>query len=135
SRSLTWWSQFPTNLPTARAIPLSKLVKSKLKYDQQTALSWEEPDGSKWAAYFFRWDAGVASSRMSARDHRPESCLGGSGYTRKADLGILYMSAQGLTMPFRAYEFERSGLDLYVFHCLWEDGSEKQEGFGASKYD
>jgi exosortase len=129
-----WWANFPTNLPSAREIPLSKLARSKLKYDQGSTLAWEEPDGSKWSAFCFRWDAGVATSRMSARDHRPEYCLGGSGYNCQADFGIRYLPAHGLELPFRTYIFDRSGVVLYVFHCIWEDGAAKQKGFGTSKY-
>jgi len=130
----TWWAHFPTNLPSAREIPVSKQARSKLKYDRASTLAWEEPDGTKWSAYCFRWDAGSATSRMSARDHRPEYCLGGSGYNCKADLGIRYLPAHGLELPFREYVYERSGVVVYVLHCLWEDGAEKQEGFGTSKY-
>jgi len=129
-----WWASFPTNSPSAREIPMSKLARSKLKYDQASTWAWEEPDGSKWAAYCFRWNAGVASSRMAARDHRPEYCLGGSGYNCQADLGISYFPAQGLELPFRNYVFERGGVVLYVFHCLWEEGALEQRGFGTSKY-
>ena len=129
-----WWAHFPTNLPSAREIPISKLARSKLKYDQGTTLSWEEPGGSQWSAFCFRWNAGVATSRMSARDHRPEYCLGGSGYNCQADFGIRYLPAHGLELPFRTYIFERSGVVLYVFHCIWEDGAAKQKGFGTSKY-
>ena len=130
----SWWASFPTNLPSAREIPVSKLAQSKLKYDHGLTLAWNESDGTKWTAYCFRWNAGVASSRMSARDHRPEYCLGGSGYNCTADLGVKYLPAHGLELPFRVYSFERSGATICVFHCIWEDGAQKQEGFGPSKY-
>ena len=129
-----WWANFPTNSPGAVEIPMSKLARSKLKYDEGSTLSWEEPDGSKWSAYCFRWNAGVATSRMLARDHRPEYCLGGSGYNCQADFGIHYLPAHGLDLPFRTYIFERPGVVLYVFHCIWVDGAVKQKGFGTSKY-
>jgi exosortase len=129
-----WWACLPTNSPGAVEIPISKLARSKLKYDQGTSLSWEEPDGSTWSAFSFRWNAGVATSRMSARDHRPEYCLGGSGYNCQADFGVQYLPAHGLELPFRTYIFERPGVVLYVFHCIWEDGAAKQPGFGTSKY-
>src|SRR4029077_4013421 len=96
--------------------------------------SWEEPDGGKWSAYFFRWRAGEATSRMAARDHRPEICLPSRGYKVTTDLGILNLPAHGLTLPFRAYVFEDAGRVLYVFFCLWEDGTDKQAGLGRSKY-
>ena len=129
-----WSAQFPTHYPNARKIPMDKEIKLVLKYDQGDALSWEEPDGTKWSAFFFRWRAGEATSRMAARDHRPEICLPSSGSTLQADLGIRFLPVHGLELPFRAYTFESAGRDLHVFFCLWEDGADKQTGLGRSKY-
>lgn len=132
--TVSWTANLPTNLPTAREIPLSKAVKSKLKYDRASGLSWEEPDGTKWSAYWFRWDPGKSASAMAARDHRPEYCLGGSGYTCRGTFDVRYVSAVGFELPFRSYIYERGGIVLYVFHCLWEDCAGTQKGFGATKY-
>jgi hypothetical protein len=129
-----WHATLPNDIPGAEEIPVSKIARSKLKYDHGTTLRWQEPDGTQWSAYYLRWDAGSTFSRMSARDHRPEYCLGGSGYNCREDRGLLYFDALGLNLPFRAYVFERGGAVLYVFHCIWEDGAEEQPGFGSSKY-
>jgi exosortase/archaeosortase family protein len=134
AQTIRWSTQLPANSPSARENPISKEIRQILKCDQGSDFSWEDPDGSKWSAFFFRWRAGEATSRMSARDHRPEICLPSRGYKVKADLGIHYLPAHGLELPFRAYIFEDAGRVLYVFFCLWEDGADKQTGLGRSKY-
>lgn len=129
-----WSARFPTSSPRAIEIPINPTTRKVLKCDQGAGLSWDEPDGSKWWAYNFLWRAGDATSRMAARDHRPEYCLGATGHNLKADLGIRYLPAHGLQLPFRAYTFENAGGTLHVFFCLWEDGAAKQSGLGRSKY-
>jgi hypothetical protein len=71
---------------------------------------------------------------MSARGHRPEYCLTGSGHKLVADLGTLFFRVHGFDLPFRAYVFDTVGQPMQVFFCLWEDGAERQMGFGQSKY-
>lgn len=134
AQTVRWSAQFPANSLSARNNPVSKEIRDILKCDQGSDFSWEETDGSKWSAFFFRWRAGEATSRMAARDHRPEICLPSRGYKVEADLGIHFLPAQGLELPFRAYTFAEAGRVLHVFFCLWEDGAEKQTGLGRSKY-
>lgn len=134
AQTVRWSFQFPTNSPNARNVPIDKDTRQRLRCDQGSALSWDEPDGSNWSAFFFRWREGEATSRMAARDHRPEICLPSSGYKLKNDSRILFLPAQGLEIPFRASTFDEAGRVLYVFFCLWEDGAEKQAGLGKSKY-
>jgi exosortase len=134
AQTVRWSAQFPTNSPSALKRPVSKEIRQILKCDQGDGFSWEEQDGSKWSAFFFRWRSGEATSRMAARDHCPEICLPSRGYNVKADLGILLLPAHGLQLPFRAYIFKDEERPLYVFFCLWEDGADKQTGLGRSKY-
>ncbi len=134
AQTVRWTAQFPTNAAAARPIYIDKEVRQVLRCDQGEALSWQEQDGGKWSAYFFRWRSGEATSRMAARDHRPEICLPSRGYKVKTDLGLLFVLAQGLQLPFRGYVFDDGGHVLYVFFCLWEDGADKQTGLGKSKY-
>jgi exosortase len=129
-----WWVSFPTNLSTYSSAEVPEGARKLLKYDQGTAASWQEIDGTRWQAFCFRWQAGDPTARMSALGHRPEYCLTGSGHELKADLGTRFISAAGLDLPFRAYIFDSSPRPLYVFFCLWEDAAEKQTGFGRSKY-
>jgi exosortase len=134
AQTVRWSTQLPGNTPNARELPVSKEIRQILKCDQGSDFSWEDPDGSQWSAFFFRWRAGEATSRMAARDHRPEICLPSRGFKVKADLGVHFLPVQGLELPFRTYIFEETGHVLYVFFCLWEDGAEKQAGLGRSKY-
>jgi hypothetical protein len=129
-----WAPRFPTNLASAHEIPVSQSTREALKCDKINACSWEEPDGNTWTAYYFEWSSGKASSRVAARHHRPDYCLPASGRTLKADLGISYLPANGLQLPFRTYLFDNNGRPLYVFYCLWEQGARKQRGLGGSKY-
>jgi exosortase len=134
AQTVRWSVQFPTNSPSAKEMWIDKEVRQVLRCDQGDAYSWEEQDGSNWSAYFFRWRSGEATSRMAARDHRPEICLPSSGNQLKASLGTRYLPVHGLELPFRTYTFESAGSVLYVFFCLWEDGAEMQTGLGRSKY-
>jgi exosortase/archaeosortase family protein len=134
AQPVRWWVSYPTNLPSFHAVSVPEEARKILKYDQCATAAWNEADGASWSAYCFRWRAGDPTARMSALGHRPEYCLTGSGHELKADLGTKYIRAAGLELPFRGYIFEESQRTLYVFLCLWEDGAEKQAGFGRSKY-
>ena len=132
--TIHWWVNYPTHLPGFREVPISQFARKLLKYDDGITASWEEVGGSQWSVYCFRWRAGSPTARMSALGHRPEYCMTGSGHTMNADLGTRYLSANGLNLPFRTYIFDSPQQPLYVFFCLWEDGTEKQTGFAKTKY-
>jgi exosortase len=132
--SAHWWVKFPTNLTTFNYSEIPDEARKLLKYDAGTTASWQEPDGTQWQAFCFRWRAGDPTARMSALGHRPEYCLTGAGNELKAYLGTTFIPAAGFDLPFRAYVFNDSQQTLYVFFCLWEDDAEKQMGFGRSKY-
>lgn len=131
--SAHWWVKFPTNLATFSYAEIPDAARKLLKYDAGSTGSWHESDGTRWQAFCFRWRAGDPTARMSALGHRPEYCLTGAGNELKADLGTRFIPAAGFDLPFRAYVFNDSQQTLYVFFCLWEDGAEKQMGFGRSK--
>ena len=132
--ALHWWVNYPTNSPGYREVPVSQFARKLLKYDDGRTACWAEADGSQWSVYCFRWRAGSPTARMSALGHRPEYCMTGSGHTMNADLGTMYLPANGLNLPFRTYIFDSPQQPLYVFFCLWEDGTETQTGFAKTKY-
>src|SRR6266498_1683762 len=134
AEAVHWWFNSPTNLASFRVVAVPESARKVLKYDLGTATSWEEPDGTQWFAYCFRWRPGDPTARMSALGHRPEYCLTGSGHELKAERGTKYFPAHGLELPFSTYTFDDSQRPLHVFFCLWEDEAEKQIGFGRSKY-
>jgi exosortase len=129
-----WWVNLPTNAPSYREVGMSKFARGLLKHDEGVAGSWKAEDGTDWSVFCFRWAAGDATARMSARGHRPEYCLVGSGHEMNADLGTIHISANGLNLPFRTYLFDAPQRPVYIFFCLWEDGSERQRGFAKTKY-
>src|SRR5438046_2899472 len=74
-----------------------------------------------------------AQSATRARLHRPEVCLPAAGFRQVSASKLIHFHAGGLQLPFRKYVYDAQGTKFYVFFCLWEDGAEKQKGFGASK--
>ena len=78
-------------------------------------------------AFFFQWAKGPARSRILARMHRPEICLPAAGYQLRQDRGTITVKAKNLLIPFHALDFEDAGEKVYVFFCLWEDGSEQPD--------
>jgi exosortase len=128
-----WWVSYPTNLPSFQPATVSKAAAKLLRHDAESGGSWEEPDGTKWSVFCFRWKEGDPTARMSAMGHRPEYCLVGSGHDLRAMSGVQYLSASGIELPFRLYTFDSENRPLHVFFCLWEDGAEKQAGFGKTK--
>jgi len=132
--TIRWWVSYPTNLPSFRASAVPKTVQRLLRYDAQSGGDWDEPDGSKWEVYCFRWRGDNVVAQLSARNHRPEVCLSASGYELHDNLGLHFLPVNGLQLPFRQYVFDGSQGPLYVFFCLWEDEAEKQLGIRRPEY-
>ena len=72
---LKWSIEFPSTKEHFADVEIPDLLA-----DERRAASWTESDGSRWTAFFFKWDAGPPSSRILARLHRPENCLPAAGY-------------------------------------------------------
>jgi len=120
--TLHWTFQLPVSKEKFRNLPCPDPLG-----DQRSAGSWTEADGSRWTALFFKWDAGPPSSRILARLHRPENCLPAAGYKLQMDRGIVTVKVKGLTIPFRALDFNYGDRQAYVFFCLWQDGLKSGE--------
>jgi exosortase len=132
SGAYRWSASFPTNNPTFARLELSDKVRRNLRQDAGEAATWQEDQGAKWTAFFFRWNPGPVSSIISARQHRPDICLPAAGLRQVADGGVNYFEAGGLSLPFREYTYRSSGATLQVFFCQWEDGTEHQAGMWGS---
>ena len=128
-----WWVSYPTNLPSFQPVNVSKAAAKLLRHDMESGGSWDDPDGTKWSVFCFRWKEGDPAARMSAQGHRPEYCLVGSGHNLIAMSGTQYLPAKGIALPFRLYTFDRAERPMHVFFCLWEDGAETQAGYGKTK--
>jgi exosortase len=100
-------------------LPVSASAQRVLLYDSAKCAAWEDRQGVHWAFYSFVWDSGRTSTQ-SARIHRPENCLQGSGAVLQAELGPTTVELQGRPLLFRTYLFRRAGVPLYVFYLIWE---------------
>ncbi len=115
-----WDVQWPVMQPQFKDVEISENTKVILKYNEGRSAKWLDEDGSRWTMYFFRWFPGRASATL-ARGHRPEVCLPAAGLRMDKYLGIKEVKAGHVTLPFRSYLFDRQGVPLAVYYCLWED--------------
>ncbi len=123
--SLRWSAMLPSKKSTYKELTLTPKELAALKCDTRQGGSWREADDTQWAVWFFRWDSQSLLSLVAARCHRPEVCLPASGRKMKADHGLRWYKAGDLSLPFRTYEFDNGDQPLYVFFCLWQDGTEQ----------
>ena len=121
SRAPAWTVRWPENRPDFREHPIPQTVRQALAYNEGRQASWEEPDGSQWQMYAFRWYPGRIST-VAARQHRPEVCLPAAGRTLVAEHAPIVIRTGAVAVPFRTYEFSNQGQPLFVFFCLWETG-------------
>ncbi len=120
---MTRWSvSWPVHNAEFADIPMTKSEAEALLFDQGRGATWTNEDGSRWAAYFFRWIQGPSWSRILARGHRPEVCFPAAGYRASADHGMISVQVKGLSIPFHALDFQDGDDTEYVFFCVWEDG-------------
>jgi exosortase len=110
-------------------IPISKAEADLLAFDEGRGAAWVNEDGTRWAAYFFRWAQGPGWSRILARAHRPEECFPGAGYKLCADHGLINVQARGVSIPFHAMDFDDGINKEYVFFCLWEGGFNNSQSY------
>jgi exosortase len=113
--TLNWSFEFPTSKDHFSNVEIPDALG-----DERRAASWTERDGSRWTAFFFKWDAGPPSSRILARCHRPENCLPRAGYRLRDERNIT-IKAKDLSIPFRAMDFDYHNQRVCVFFCLWQD--------------
>jgi len=130
---IEWSVKFPEKESEFRPIEVSKNIKDTLDTQLISAGAWRDAGQVEWTLYYIRWLPGTALSAMHGRRHRPEICLTSSGLELKQTLGIHYVPANSLNLPFQSYLFESSGKQFFVFFCLWEDGGEHlpEKGYGS----
>jgi len=83
---------------------------------------WVTSSGGQGQVFYFRWPAGRTSVQAVAM-HRPEVCLGNIGMRMIKPLFPVNATANGFTIPFRAWLFDQNGKPVYVFHAVVEDGA------------
>jgi exosortase len=122
-----WSVSWPVHKAEFVDIPITNSEADALLFDHGRGAMWTNADGSRWVTYFFRWMEGPGWSRILARGHRPEVCFPAGGYKACGDHGVLNVQAKGLSIPFRALDFENDEGKEYVFFCVWEDGLKRSE--------
>ena len=118
----TW---FLIERPAGRAgyaeLPIPEAVSKKIGYDEGWNARWTEDDGSNWNVFFFRWMPGQATSRITARWHNPEYCFPSAGYEEIRRSSLSRIKLGDIELLFKVYRFEKEGIPVHVFFCIWED--------------
>jgi exosortase len=117
---IRWDFAWPASRPDFREVSISEGATELLKYDEGRAAAWQE-GGNVWNAFFFKWNAGPARSRILARTHRPDICLPAIGLKLDRDLGSITVKAGGIDIPFRAFTFSSRQQTVHVYFCVWQD--------------
>lgn len=117
--SLTF--DWPTNRGNFRELQIEERAMELLQFDNGRGASWKESDNTRWTAFYFKWNAGPARSRILARMHRPDICLPASGCRMQEDHGVITFDVNGVPIPFSAFTFVHDGRPIQVFYCAWQD--------------
>jgi exosortase len=115
-----WAVSWPQSPNQAQLIKIDDSATAILRYNEGRQAKWQDEAGNLWQVFFFRWEPGRNSARLASA-HTPDVCMRGLGCRLIRDLGIQQLAVKGLVLPFRQYVFERSGTQLNVFYCRWED--------------
>jgi exosortase len=118
--------EWPTDVSRVSKISISDAARRILLYDDAKCGSWQDHSGVQWSFYSLIWKSGRTSTQ-SARIHRPENCLQGSGAILKGELDKTVVDVGGTPLAFRTYLFERYGLPLHVFYLIWEEGNRDRD--------
>jgi exosortase len=114
--SIVW----PTDVSGFSKFAISDSARRILLYEDAKCASWRDHSGLYWSFYSLIWKSG-RNSTQSARIHRPENCLQGSGAILMGELDKTVVDLSGTPLVFRTYLFERNGLRLHVFYLVWEE--------------
>ncbi len=117
---LRWDLAWPSTAPDFRATDFDERTIKLLKFTAGRRASWRDPAGTRWSAFFLRWEPGRVS-KFLAGSHYPAVCFPAAGLRMVEDCGLRPVAVGPLTIPFHAYVFERDGVRSYVFHGLVEE--------------
>jgi exosortase/archaeosortase family protein len=116
-----WSLAFPNDNPTLKTLPIDAKTEHLLRFNEGKQAAWDEPDGSRWQAFFCSWYPGRVAGYLAKR-HTPEICMPASGRKLVSGPKLTILSIHGAVLPVRSYVFEIEGELLNVFHCRWEAG-------------
>lgn len=118
-----WTLNFPSDNPSLKDLPMDDATRNLLRFDEGKQAEWNEPDGTKWQAFYFNWLPGRVAGFLAKR-HTPEICLEATGMKLIAGPKLEMMNIHGVNLPIRCYTFEDTKHQLVqVFHCRWEAGA------------
>lgn len=118
-----WTLNWPPQEPGFREVAVSTVARDMLSYSEGHSGAWTSERGVEWQMFYFRWAPGRTAA-FAARGHTPGVCLTAAGKDLRpiAD-NRCPIEVHSLEFPFRRYEFEENGQEVYVFHCLWEENA------------
>jgi hypothetical protein len=126
----SWGPKWPLEGPDFQFREVPDQARAILRYNEGESAELGWPDGSSWTMFFFRWAPGRTSSQLAVM-HRPDICLPAIGLTFLGNGSDVRINASGLTLPFQTTVFDEDGSRVYVYRCLWENGSAVEFGGGA----
>ena len=116
--SVVW----PNDVGEISRLSIPDSARRMLLCDDARCASWHDENELGWTVYSLTWSSGRTSTQ-SARIHRPENCLQGSGAILKKNLSPTIVEIEGTPLVFHSYLFHWQQAPLYVFYLLWEQGN------------
>lgn len=114
-----WSLAWPQQMPKFKTEEFSDPVRRMLLYDEALGASWQDPDGTHWLGYFFRWLPGNSRAKTT-QVHNPEVCLPSGGMTKIAGHGRREYAVGALRIPFETFTFRDQNHVAHVFYCVWQ---------------
>lgn len=118
--SVRWHVAWPVQSPEFKSTQIAEKALAILRCSRSECASWQDSRGDQWSGFFLRWEPGKNSAQL-AKGHRPDICFPAAGATLVEDCGPVFVTANGVNLPFSHLTFERGGRLLHVFYCLWSD--------------
>ncbi len=119
-----WTIVWPVDNPTFKELPLPKVARQILRYDEGRSAAWQEGNLA-WQAAFLRSKPGRTAVHL-AQNHTPDVCLSAAGHTLKSISAQEWFDVNGLRMPFSFNEVTDVPRPVFVFYCLWNDRANAQ---------
>ena len=125
SAQTTWVLRKPIECFDFKNVGLSDYVRQEFRADQQVQWRWQDPGGTRWQFFYFRWSPSTSLGRrvaaQRAKMHGPEGCLPMIGMTLHAYVGEVTVPFWGSNLALQQYEFSAEGERLDVFYGVYED--------------
>lgn len=117
-----WSVDWPKGSPDFREVPLTEKARAILRCDTGRGAAWRGEARNVWLGFFLEWKAGRNSAQL-AKGHTPDICMPATGLRLVGEPVLRSISARGLELPFRRYEFASPSRPVFVFYCNWESAA------------